>query len=255
MSLLCLFYVSFMSLLCLFYVSFMSLLCLFYVSFMSLCLFYVCISLFHCVLRAAGEPVECSYTNTKFKLVLDFSLLIEDYRGLTFTLLNRSSAKIGANPWNDVEGVSSAGVHWISAVRHLPQTHPLRKKFQLEFKESSILQAIGKMKPPIRRTTTSALLCAENFKNGQSDAEFVGVSQFHGTLEYPLTFCFVIAHVATVVALLLCMVCVLFLCLSLICLLFVSYLSLICLLFVSYLSLICLLFVSYLFLICFLIVS
>jgi hypothetical protein len=206
------------------------------------------------VLRAEGEPVECSYTKRKFKLVLDFSLLIEDYRGLTFTLLNRSSAKIGANPWNDVEGVSSAGVHWISAVRHLPQTHPLRKKFQLEFKESSILQAIGKMKPPIRRTTTSALLCAENFKNGQSDAEFVGVSQFHGTLEYRLTFCFFIAHVATVFSLLLCMVCVLFLCfvsyLSLICLLFVSYLSLVCLLFVSCLSLVCLLFVSCLSLVC-----
>ena len=127
----------------------------------------------------------CSYTKKSYKLVLDCSLLVEDYRGLSFTLLNRSSAKIGANPWNNVEGVSSAGVHWISAVRHLPPSHPLRKRFELEFKESPVIKAIGKMKPPTRRTTESALECAEEFKSGNSDAEFVGVSQFWGTFQSP----------------------------------------------------------------------
>ena len=159
--------------------------------------------LFHCVLRAEGEPVRCSYTNTTIKLVLDFSLLVEDYRGLSFTLLNRSSAKIGANPWNNVEGVSSAGVHWISAVRHLPPSHPLRRRFELEFKESPVIKAIGKMKPPTRRTTESALECAEEFKSGNSDAEFVGVSQFWGTFQSPKLLSLYCPCCTTVVSLLL----------------------------------------------------
>ena len=175
--------------------------------------------------HAEGAPVYCSYTKKSYKLVLDCSLLVEDYRGLTFTLLNRSSAKIGANPWNDVEGVSSAGVHWISAVRYLPLSHPLRKRFELEFKESPVIKAIGKMKPPTRRTTTSALKCAEEFKNGNSDAEFVGVSQFWGTLQSPKLLSLYCPCCTTVVSSLLW---------------FVSGLCLVCLWFVSGLSLVCL---------------
>ena len=177
--------------------------------------------------------MRCSYTNTDIKLVMYTKLLVEDYRGLPYTIRSRSSAKIGSNPWNNVEGVASNGVHWPSAVRYTPVGHQLRKKFLQEFKESPVIQAIAKMKAPTRRTTADALKCAENFLDGEPDAEFVGVSQFWGTSKYPVVFS-LLPNVVSLISLFLSPVCLLFVsCLSLVCLLFVSCLCLVCVLFVS----------------------
>ena len=147
------------------------------------------------LLKADGAPVLCSHTNQEIKLKLSLAngsmgLIVEDYRGLPFSLLCRSSSQLGANPWNDVEGVSSDGMHWPSAVRYLPINHPLRTKFKNQFKEDPSIQRIWKMKPPFKRTTQSALECAEEFKNGTTDAEFMGVSQFYSTASLSLSLSF-----------------------------------------------------------------
>ena len=157
-----------------------------------------------------AEPVYCAYSKRTLKLTFNFCLLIEDYAGkcmrayttyhvtctvmcclsqrfpvtpigLPASLHNRVRGRMGANAWTDVEGVQTAGMHWLSAVRHLPEKDPLRDVFAQEFVAKDSIVRIAKMKPPKRSTTAIAKRIAGDDSIPVDGKRYLNVSTFHGT--------------------------------------------------------------------------
>merc|ERR1712127_698100 len=72
------------------------------------------------------------------------------------------------------------GMHWPSAIRHLPKEHPLRGVWVKEFHHCTDLREIGSKTPPKEITLSMAMKFAKQFENGITDAEFTSVSAFYG---------------------------------------------------------------------------
>jgi hypothetical protein len=72
------------------------------------------------------------------------------------------------------------GMHWPSALRHLPKLHPLRDVWVKEFHHCTDLREIGNQPPPKEVTLSMAKKCAKEFADGITNAEFTSVSAFFG---------------------------------------------------------------------------
>jgi hypothetical protein len=71
-------------------------------------------------------------------------------------------------------------MHWLSAVRHLPDKDPLRDVFEKEFVGSNALKSIAKQKPPKPSTTKIAIKIAQDDTLNKDDKRYLLVSPFLG---------------------------------------------------------------------------
>jgi hypothetical protein len=72
-------------------------------------------------------------------------------------------------------------MHWLSAVRYLPDKDPLRVVFSKEFAAMDSLKSIATKKPPNKSTTALAKRIAKDDTIPIGDKRYLQVSTFHGT--------------------------------------------------------------------------